>query len=53
MTMCSSSSEAPKPAGDAPQFIEVFESMNIAEKKTMTLRVKLAGKPQPTVKWYR
>ena len=45
--------EAPKPTGNAPVFEEVYQEMTLLEKKTLTLTVRLSGKPAPDVIWYR
>ncbi len=37
----------------APTFVKVYEEMTILEKKTLTLTVKITGKPAPEVQWFR
>ncbi len=36
-----------------PKFVEVFEEITVLEKKTLTLKVKVIGKPVPVVEWFR
>ncbi len=44
--------EKPADTG-APKFVEVYEEMTFLEKKTLTLTVKITGKPAPEVQWFR
>ncbi len=37
----------------APMFVEVYEDMAVLLKKTVTLTVKITGKPAPIVEWFR
>ena len=43
----------PKKGPQPPEFIEVYPETEFTEKATLTLSVKVTGKPVPEVKWFR